>query len=1564
MSEDHYKYLVTFEVSVDEIKKSILSLFPNSRFFLLIDELFFNMNKESIDVFLQNNEKESQFEYFLMNSIESNKSFKNIEKLLNVMFSKNLQRKDVLIAIGGGLVTDFGGFLSSIYMRGITLVLIPTTLLGMVDASIGGKTAVNNEFGKNLIGSFYLPKKIYINVSFLRSLDERNFSNGMAEVIKAAILNEDKAFFEFLESYTINEIRNKIENLVYLVRKSIDIKLSFVIQDPTEKGIRKLLNLGHTIGHAIEHTLKGKLLHGECVSIGIIKEIELSIINRIVEKEKGLLLLRKVSSVLEKYKLPVCLHKAVNIETLLFYMNSDKKNDGRDISFVFAKEIGNYFTNSFPISRKNISDLLNPNLLVEGRKTKKLEYKEKTYLMNDIVSSKSISNRILTFSALSEGEIEIFNFLEADDTLVLLNSLIQLNLIEVIERKRNYLKLKGIGIDKCNSKNKQMNTPIVIDIKNSGLSARFLTSIVPLLKCNVILTGNEYMKKRPIKDLVDCLRNKINHEVKFLEKPDHLPIEFILPNDREPSLLGNEYYINSNTSSQFVSSLLIAAPFATEPIQLILNDVKENEIITSEPYIQMTINMMKTFGVEAKKTGFNKFEIPKKKYQNPLIYYIEPDFTALTYDLIYICLDDGIGKLTFPKDHIFLQYEFNFSKEILEPLGLEVKIDENNLIIEKPENIKLKNFDVNLNNFTDCFMSLAVLASQFVGCSRITGIANQRVKECNRIKAVCKNLRKLRIFCRELADGLEIYGHDIAFYKKRGDQMRKEIIIKTYGDHRIAMSFSVLGAYLANHTNIRLIIDEKNAVEKTFPNFYAHFENLFQIGFSSNINEKKLMHDKSNNFFLNGPIFLIGMRNVGKTRLSKLLNKNLNIDYISLDSLIIEQLPQKYNRNLNLFIDENGWKEFRKREKEIFQKVVLDNLDKKIIVDCGGGIIETEENREILKQFKNVIWIENNELDDSSPKPSFGGKETLKDVYERRKKIYDKCSKMIFTIPSGSLINNSLDMTNESLKNEKIDRFILSEFKFRLLNYEKYFPYQNNTFFLCLPINIVKKFKKNDYAYLKSNYNCIELRLDHYINKKLSKNMDLFEILQKLRSYISLAIINLSKHPIILTFRSEEKERILYNQVLTCLGKAFPHLIHDMEFEETNKVFMMKFLNQSRNLILSKHYFDFNIEEIIISQETDKIIEFLNTYDLKNSFKMLKIILHERISDDFLNKLKIEIKKKISIELLLFKMGSSGKLSRIQSNFMCPVYDDKYSEKMAPGQVTKDNIVTLRESLFESDVFAKRFYVVGDNVNYSLSPKIHNSIFSLYGLEKNQYAIKNIPNTNELAGFLAKRDFQGLSITIPYKKEVIEHLNGLLGVAKKIKICNTIIKIDDKLWGFNTDWYGIYKPFFKMIARNKIYDINHLVIIFGSGATAETAFYVFSKIFNLTCFVLSRSESNIDVFLNQGLEKSYFFIDVAEFEKHLKGLKMDEFILFNSLPSDVNSKFLTEDVLNAIFNEKTIIFDVNYKSNSKIVETADKIGISNIIRGKAMLVAQAKLQNRLFTGMNTKCKKIEEFLKG
>lgn len=1562
MSEEYYKSLVIFEASVFEIKKSIISLFPNSRFFLLIDELFFNLNKESIDVFLQNNENESQFEYFLFNSIESNKNFKNIKKVLNVMFSKNFQRKDVLLAIGGGLITDFGGFLSSIYMRGINLVLIPTTLLGMVDASIGGKTAINNEYGKNLVGSFYLPKKIYVNVNFLSSLDERNFSNGMAEVIKAAILHSDKTFFEFLENCTIKEIRNKIENLVFLVKKSIDVKLSFVIQDPTEKGIRKLLNLGHTIGHAIEHTFKGELLHGECVSIGIIKEIELSIRKGIVEEEKGHLLQLKVSNVLEKYKLPIRLNKAVDIKTLLFYMNSDKKNDGQDISFVFAKDVGDYFANSFPICRKNIIDLLNPKLLIEGRETKNIEFNKKDYIMDDIVSSKSISNRILTFSGLSEGEIEIFNFLEADDTLVLLNSLIQLNLIEIMERKRNYLKLKCIGIDKCNLKNKKSNDSIIIDIKNSGLSARFLTSIIPLLKCNVILTGNEYMKKRPIIDLIECLRDKMNHEIKYLEKPNHLPIEFILANDKEPFLLGNEYYINSNKSSQFVSSLLIAAPFAQNPIQLILNDVKENEIITSEPYIQMTINMMKIFGVEVKKTSFNKFEIPQQRYQNPLKYYIEPDFTALTYDLIYICLDDGIGKLTFPKNHIFLQYEFYFSLEILKPLGLIVKINENNLIIEKPEDIKLKNFDVNLNNFTDCFMSLAVLASQVAGCSRITGISNQRVKECNRINAVCKNLRKLGIFCKELPDGLEIYGHDIDFYKNRGNQMNREIFIKTYGDHRIAMSFSILGAYLAHHTNIRFIIDEKNAVDKTFPNFYSHFEKIFHIKFDSNINEKKLLHDKTNNLFINGPTFLIGMRNVGKTRLSKLLNKNLNIDYISLDSLIIEQLPQKFNKNLNLFIEENGWEEFRKLEKEIFQKIAIDSFNKRIIIDCGGGIIEKEENQEILKQFRNVVWIENNDLDDSSPKPSFGGKETLSDIYNRRKKIYDKCSKMILTIPSSSLIKNSLDLINEKLINEKIDRFLLSEFKSRLMNYENYFPYQDNTFFLCLPIQMIKKFKENEYVYLRSNYSCIELRLDHYINKKISKNMDVFEILQRLRSYISLAIINLSRHPIILTFRSEARERTLYNQVLNCLGKAFPHLIHDLEFEETNKDFMIKFLNLSKNVILSKHYFDLNIEENIITQEIDNIIEFLSRNDLKSSIKMLKICLHEKISDSFLNKLKTEIKKKISIELLLFKMGGSGILSRIQSNFMCPVYDEKFSKKMAPGQLTKSNIVTFRESLFESDIFLKKYYVVGDNINYSLSPKIHNAIFSLYNLEKNKYAIKNIPNASELAEFLTKKDFQGLSITIPYKKEVIKHLNGLLGIAKKIQICNTIIKIDDQLWGFNTDWYGIYKPLLKTFAKNKIYDKNYCVIIFGSGATAETAFYVFSKIFYLPCFILSRSENNIDVFLNQGLDKTHFFINVSEFEKHLKVLQLEYFILFNSLPSDVDSKFLTEDILKFIFNLTTILFDVNYKSNSKIVETAEKIGISNIIKGRSMLLAQAKLQSRLFTGRNIKLKQINEFI--
>jgi len=256
---------------------------------------------------------------------EEYKNLKTVESILNRLFELKFDRKSTLVALGGGVIGDMTGFAASIYQRGINFIQMPTTLLSQVDASVGGKTGVNNSFGKNLIGSFYQPKAVYIDPKFLDTLPKREFSAGLAEVIKMAVMF-DGEFFEFLEN---NDLFNK-ENRVKLIAKSVELKANVVKLDEKEKGLRAVLNYGHTFGHVIENlTDYKKYLHGEAVAIGMVMANRLAVKLNLLTKEEE----QRIKSVLEKYNLPTTF-KIEDENSFYEHFFLDKKSLNNKIAFI------------------------------------------------------------------------------------------------------------------------------------------------------------------------------------------------------------------------------------------------------------------------------------------------------------------------------------------------------------------------------------------------------------------------------------------------------------------------------------------------------------------------------------------------------------------------------------------------------------------------------------------------------------------------------------------------------------------------------------------------------------------------------------------------------------------------------------------------------------------------------------------------------------------------------------------------------------------------------------------------------------------------------------------------------------------------------------------------------------------------------------------------------------------------------------------------------------------------------------------------------------------------------
>ena len=267
-------------------------------------------------------------------TLKDSEEYKNqdsIDTILESLFENRFNRKSMLIAFGGGVIGDMTGFASSIYQRGIDFIQIPTTLLSQVDASVGGKTGMNNKYGKNLIGAFHQPKAVYIDPYFLTTLPSREFGAGVAEIVKMAV-TFNKVFFEFLESADLN---NK-EILQEVIKIAVQTKADVVSKDEKEHGIRAALNYGHTFGHVIENETKyKKYLHGEAVAIGMVMANETAVKMNLMSEKEAL----RVKKLLEKYNLPTT-YKIENPRNFYETFFLDKKSSDSSITFIIPIGIG------------------------------------------------------------------------------------------------------------------------------------------------------------------------------------------------------------------------------------------------------------------------------------------------------------------------------------------------------------------------------------------------------------------------------------------------------------------------------------------------------------------------------------------------------------------------------------------------------------------------------------------------------------------------------------------------------------------------------------------------------------------------------------------------------------------------------------------------------------------------------------------------------------------------------------------------------------------------------------------------------------------------------------------------------------------------------------------------------------------------------------------------------------------------------------------------------------------------------------------------------------------------
>lgn len=1364
---------------------------------------------------------------------ENNKNRETKAAVEDFLLQKGCTRDTVIIAVGGGVIGDMIGFVAATFMRGVRVVQVPTSLLAMVDSSIGGKTAIDTPLGKNFIGSFHQPSYVFIDVSFLETLPTRQFINGMAEVVKTAAIWNEKEFtrledfakeFITVVSAPDLELSTIKAKLVQTVLGSVRVKAEVVSSDEKESSLRNLLNFGHTIGHAIEAVLTPEALHGECVSIGMIKEAELARYLGIL----GPVAVARLSKCLTAYGLPVTIydksflkkignkHQEVILETLLAKMAIDKKNDGSKIRCVLLESIGKcYQMKAHQVSKQDLGFVLTDEVLVHP-------FSPESVPSTNIVvppGSKSISNRALVLAALGSGTVKIKNLLHSDDTKHMLDAVAALKgAVITTEDNGETIVVKGNG-------GKLVTCDETLYLGNAGTASRFLTTVASLVGVNpeskedVVLTGNARMQERPIGPLVDALRAN-GSSIEYLNREGSLPLKIAAGK----GLKGGRIELAATISSQYVSSILMCAPYAQYPVTLALVGGKP----ISQLYIDMTIDMMKSFGITVTKSTTENYtyHIPQGSYVNPAEYVIESDASSATYPLAFAALTGT--SCTIPNiGSSSLQGDARFAVDVLKPMGCKVEQTATSTTVTGPPRGQLKPLPhVDMEPMTDAFLTasvVAAVANDGKQTTQITGIANQRVKECNRILAMVDELAKFGVQANELPDGIEIHGISISDLKTPSKEKRG---IKTYDDHRVAMSFSLLAGLCKQP----VLIQERACTGKTWPGWWDTLHTKFNStidGFEPSKEAKDLSDLVEKHANGNKSIIVIGMRAAGKTTLSKWMASFLGFKLIDLDTVFEEA-----HGDIRDYIRVSGWESFREHEAEIAAKCVKE-YSTGYIISTGGGLVEGEASRNILKSYAKdggIVLHLHRDLDETvtflssdTTRPAYV--DEIKGVWERREPWYHECSnyhfysshcssESEFTQLRGSFINYIKTITGVKLV--ELPTATSARSTFLSLTY----PDLNDT-----DVNFEE---------LTTGCDAVELRVD--LLKDYSKPF-VGDQTAALRKKTSL--------PIIFTIRTQSQ------------GGNFP----DTDVEKISELSLLAIKLGVEYLDVQLTYPNSLIQEIVQNKRFTKIIA--SHHDFSGEVKWNNVQWKDKYNQavalnadiiklvgsatSFVDNLELEKFRSTytAKPLIAINMGEEGKLSRVLNEVFTPITHDLLPFKAAKGQLT---IGQLNQALADiGGLTQKSFYVVGSPIEHSRSPQLHNAGYKKLNLPYKFDRFEATDAKEVYEKLMKKEDFGGLAVTMPLKLDIMKYVDELSESAQIIGAVNTVLPIEGKpgkFLGDNTDWVGIANSFSRHGVSNiENAQINGLVV--GAGGTSRAAAYALHKMGCQTIYMINRTSEKL-----------------------------------------------------------------------------------------------------------------------
>ena len=1519
---------------LDYVAKDLISNIQSSTYVLITDT---NLFDTYVPPFLEKFEasklgKAARLLTYKIPPGEASKSRQTKADIEDWMLEQQCTRDTVIIALGGGVMGDMIGYVAATFMRGVRFVQVPTTLLAMVDSSIGGKTAIDTPMGKNLIGAFWQPKRVYIDLAFLNTLPTREFINGMAEVIKtAAIWNQDEfmaleeSAAQILACVRSND-KNRLDPIIPVLRRiiigSASVKAEVVSSDEREGGLRNLLNFGHSIGHAIEAILTPQLLHGEAVAIGMVKEAELARFLGVLRPS----VVARLSKCIASYDLPTSLqdkrvleltaNKDCPLDVLLEKMAVDKKNDGTKKKIVLLSAIGKtYEKKATTVDDRAIKSILAPAIIVHPGVPADLG------VTVTPPGSKSISNRALILAALGQGTCRINNLLHSDDVEYMLSAIGQLGGATYSwENAGETLVVEGKG-------GKLLASQDSIYIGNAGTASRFLTTVVALCQPtssnkNTVLTGNARMKTRPIGPLVDALRDN-GITIDYLEKDSSLPLRVSATGGFE----GGNIDLAATISSQYVSSILMAAPYAKTPVTLRLVGGKP----ISQLYIDMTITMMQSFGVivERSKTEENTYHIPQGVYQCPKEYIIESDASSATYPLAIAaitgtsCTVPNIGSKS-------LQGDARFAIDVLAPMGCDVKQSDYSTTVTGPKIGTLQAIPhVDMEPMTDAFLTATVLAAVAQGKTQITGIANQRVKECNRIAAMREQLLKFGVQCNELEDGIEIHGKSLGGLKAPSKG------IYCYDDHRVAMSFSVISVVAPG----RVLINERECTGKTWPGWWDELSQSFKVtleGANSDIESHEgLSMSKTGK---KQSVIIIGMRGAGKTTAGHRMARFLNYEFMDLD----QELEKRSGKTIPEMINgTEGWDGFRKAELNLLQEV-LQNKSEGHVFSCGGGVVEIPEARQLLTAYKlkggKVILIHRNTdqvvqyLMKDETRPAYTTE--IRDVYTRRKQWYEECSNYLYYSPHAPSSAASSHDTPEDFK------YFLDS----ILGDQKYFrdaTKKAQSFFVSLTTPDIRQ-ALDLIPQAMVGADAVELRVDLLADRSPESVVEQVSLLRQI-----------AQRPIIFTLRSvsqggrfpddQGSERLALCELALRLGIEYLDVEANLPDTELQQIVGKK----GNTLIIASHHDP-------LGQLLWTNASWIPSYNRALKYgDIVKLVgVAKTIKDNFdLLEFKARMQSAHSVPIIGLNMGAAGKLSRVLNGFFTPVSHPILPFKAAPGQMS---VVDIYESLYLlGEVEQRQFYLFGDPISKSRSPNLHNSLFKQAGLP-HKYSLSETKNVADAVQLLRNTDFGGASITIPLKRDIMAHVDEVSDAAVVIGAVNTISRKQANpgdnqphtLYGDNTDWKGMVHSL--RDARLSVINRQASGLVIGTGGTSRAAIYALRSLGLSPIYVVGRDAAKTTSLVSDF--PSDYNLEAVSTVSDISRIQYSPATAISTIPADNAIDPTVKDIITTLFSlptsEKRILLEMAYEPQlTSVMSLANEHGWHSV-PGLEVLASQGWYQVR------------------